>query len=61
MKRSWFSEEQIIAILREQKAGVPAVDRSRKDVRCRASTRRVRPASMVKVFGCRPAEAERLG
>lgn len=30
MKRSRFSEEQIIAVLREQEAGVPTVDVCRK-------------------------------
>jgi putative transposase len=30
MKRSRFSEEQIIAILREQEAGVPVADLCRK-------------------------------
>ena len=30
MKRSWFTEEQIIGILREQEAGVPVADLCRK-------------------------------
>ncbi|MCA9129363.1 MAG: transposase [Planctomycetales bacterium] len=30
MKRSWFTEEQIIGVFKEQEAGTPAVDVCRK-------------------------------
>ncbi len=30
MKRGWFSEEQIIAILKEQEAGMATADASRR-------------------------------
>jgi hypothetical protein len=37
MKHSWFNEEQIIAILREQEAGAGGGSR-RRGTRCAAST-----------------------